>query len=92
MPETGQVIAFDRTARPLGFADISPIAIIIEMSRLISAPALVAIPLFTFAGYLMAESKTPERMVNVNAALFYSHVHSLWNSHHSSRRGHLSSY
>lgn len=53
-----------------GFADISPIAIIIEMSRLISAPALVAIPLFTFAGYLMAESKTPERLVNVNAALF----------------------
>lgn len=51
-------------------ADISPIAIIIEMSRLVSAPALVAIPLFTFAGYLMAESKTPERMVNLNVAIF----------------------
>ena len=51
-------------------ADVSPMAIIIEMSRLISAPALVAIPLFTFAGYMMAESKTPERLVNVNVAIF----------------------
>ncbi len=45
-------------------------AIIIQMSTLVSAPALVAIPLFTFAGYLMAESKTPERLVAVSQALF----------------------
>ncbi|OGP12370.1 MAG: C4-dicarboxylate ABC transporter [Deltaproteobacteria bacterium RIFCSPLOWO2_02_FULL_50_16] len=50
--------------------EIDTMAIIIEMLRLISAPALVAIPLFTFAGYMMAESNTPERLVNVSQALF----------------------
>lgn len=45
-------------------------AVIIQMTQLVSAPALVAIPLFTFAGYMMAESKTPERMVALNQALF----------------------
>jgi tripartite ATP-independent transporter DctM subunit len=40
------------------------------MYRLASAPTLVAIPLFTFAGYLMAESKTPERLVAVAKPLF----------------------
>ena len=39
--------------------------LIIEMSGVASAPALVAIPLFTFAGYLMAESQTPQRLVAV---------------------------
>lgn len=51
-------------------ADTDSMAIIIEMARLVEAPALVAIPLFTFAGYMMAESKTPERMVNLNTAFF----------------------
>ncbi|MHC4216380.1 MAG: TRAP transporter large permease subunit, partial [Planctomycetota bacterium] len=51
-------------------AGVDSMAIIIEMSRLVSFPALVAIPLFTFAGYMMAESRTPERMVNLNQALF----------------------
>ncbi len=37
--------------------------LIIEISGVASAPALVAIPLFTFAGYLMAESQTPHRLV-----------------------------
>jgi tripartite ATP-independent transporter DctM subunit len=45
-------------------------AVIIEMYRMASAPTLVAIPLFTFAGYLMAESKTPQRLVNLSRALF----------------------
>lgn len=45
-------------------------AVIIQMTQLVSAPALVAIPLFTFAGYMMAESKTPERMVGLSQALF----------------------
>ncbi len=44
-------------------------AVIIQMNTLVSAPALVAIPLFTFAGYMMAESKTPERLVAVSQAL-----------------------
>lgn len=50
-------------------ADINPSAIIIQMTQLVSAPALVAIPLFTFAGYMMAESKMPERLVNVSQTL-----------------------
>lgn len=55
----------------LGFhtVDINTSAIIIQMNQLVSAPALVAIPLFTFAGYMMAESKTPERLVAVSQAL-----------------------
>jgi tripartite ATP-independent transporter DctM subunit len=50
--------------------DINTSAIIIQMTQLVSAPALVAIPLFTFAGYMMAESKTPERLVAFSQALF----------------------
>lgn len=45
-------------------------AVIIEMYRMASAPTLIAIPLFTFAGYLLAESKTPERLVTLCRALF----------------------
>jgi len=47
--------------------DIS--TLIIEMNDVASAPALVAIPLFTFAGYVMAESGTPNRLVKVARAL-----------------------
>ncbi len=34
------------------------------------SPLLVTIPLFTFAGYLMAESGTPQRLVRVSRAFF----------------------
>jgi C4-dicarboxylate transporter, DctM subunit len=50
--------------------DIDSSAIIIEMYRLANAPALLAIPLFTFAGYLLSESDTPKRLVNISRALF----------------------
>ncbi len=33
-------------------------------------PYFVAIPLFTFAGYLLAESKAPQRLVNLSRELF----------------------
>lgn len=36
--------------------------------RFASSPILVTIPLFTFAGYLMAESKTPDRIVRAASA------------------------
>jgi len=36
--------------------------------RFSSSPILVTIPLFTFAGYLMAESKTPDRIVRAAGA------------------------
>ncbi len=45
-------------------------AVIIELFRLASQPVLLAIPLFTFAGYLLAESNTPKRLVNLSRALF----------------------
>lgn len=38
--------------------------IFIEFYRISSIPTLLAIPLFTFAGYLMAESNSPKRLVN----------------------------
>lgn len=48
---------------------ISSSAVIAEMSRLASSPILISIPMFTFAGYLFAESKTPERLVRLTSAL-----------------------
>jgi len=44
-------------------------AIMIEMYRLTNAPALLAIPLFTFAGYILSESNAPRRLVNLSRAL-----------------------
>jgi tripartite ATP-independent transporter DctM subunit len=47
------------------------IAILIgEITRLAQTPALSALPLFTLAGFLMAESKAPERLVDVAQSLF----------------------
>ena len=43
--------------------------VIAELTRLAEFPSLIAIPLFTFAGYLLAESKTPQRLVNLAQAL-----------------------
>lgn len=43
--------------------DIS--AVIIETARIGTSPVLITIPLFTFAGYIMAESGTPKRMINL---------------------------
>ncbi|MDA8243890.1 MAG: TRAP transporter large permease subunit [Elusimicrobia bacterium] len=51
-------------------ADIDSSAVIVEMLRLASLPALIAIPLFTFSGYLLAESKAPQRMLALAEALF----------------------
>ncbi|MCH8141022.1 MAG: TRAP transporter large permease subunit, partial [Proteobacteria bacterium] len=51
----------------LGFlaADI-PLAIVaIEVYRIVDTPLLVALPLFTYSGYMLAEAKTSERLVNV---------------------------
>ena len=51
-------------------AQIDSSAVIVEMLRLASLPALIAIPLFTFAGYVLAESKAPQRMLALAEALF----------------------
>jgi len=44
-------------------------AIIIEVHRLATTPVLVAIPLFTFAGYLLSESSAPRRLIRLADAL-----------------------
>ncbi|MBP1678256.1 MAG: putative C4-dicarboxylate transporter, large subunit [Bacteroidetes bacterium] len=49
---------------------ISPSVMLIDLTRIGTNPTLVAIPLFTFAGYLLAESKAPERLVDLARALF----------------------
>ena len=41
----------------------------VEFYRLAEMPMLVAIPLFTFAGYLLSESGAPTRLVNLSQAL-----------------------
>jgi len=50
------------------FAGIDPSAVAVEIFRLSSAPTLLTIPLFTFAGYIMAESKTPKRLLDLTDA------------------------
>ena len=52
------------------FAGIDITIVIVELYRLASIPILLAIPLFTFAGYLLAESNTPRRLVNLSRAFF----------------------
>ncbi|MEA3277694.1 MAG: TRAP transporter large permease subunit [Pseudomonadota bacterium] len=55
----------------LGFyregVDLSVVAI--EIYRLAETPVLLAIPLFTFAGYLLSESQAPQRLVRLSRAL-----------------------
>jgi len=51
-------------------AGIDSSAVIVEMLRLASLPALIAIPLFTFSGYMLAESRAPQRMLALAEALF----------------------
>jgi tripartite ATP-independent transporter DctM subunit len=55
----------------LGFhaAGQGGIAVAVEFYRLADMPALIAIPLFTLAGYLLAESRAPQRLVRVTQAL-----------------------
>ncbi len=50
-------------------AHIDTSAIMIEFYRLASAPTLSAIPLFTFAGFILAESGAPKRLVAVAQAV-----------------------
>jgi len=45
------------------------VAVAVEFYRLSDMPALIAIPLFTLAGYLLAESQAPRRLVRLTNAL-----------------------
>ncbi len=53
-------------------AGINPSVIMVDLNRIFMNPTLVAIPLFTFAGYMLAESKAPTRLVNLARAVFGS--------------------
>lgn len=46
-------------------ADISLMVIGIELYRIAETPLLMALPLFTFTGYLLSESNTSQRMLNL---------------------------
>ena len=55
----------------IGFytAEIDLSVIAIEFYRLAEIPILLAIPLFTFSGYLLSESGAPQRLVRVTQSL-----------------------
>ena len=44
--------------------------IVIELYRITDTPLLVALPLFTFSGYLLAEGNTSSRIVRLTSAFF----------------------
>jgi C4-dicarboxylate transporter, DctM subunit len=45
--------------------DVDLSVVIISIYRIAEMPVLLAIPLFTFAGYLLAESRAPQRLVRI---------------------------
>ncbi|MBL4681528.1 MAG: TRAP transporter large permease subunit [Pseudomonadales bacterium] len=47
------------------FSDIPLTVIVVEIYRLVDTPLLLALPLFTFAGYLLAESNLSSRLVRL---------------------------
>ena len=55
----------------LGFyiADVPLMIVAVELYRISDTPLLLALPLFTLAGYILAESNTSTRLVNVTQAL-----------------------
>lgn len=50
------------------FTGIETSAVAIEVFRIASVPTLVSIPLFTLAGFMLAESKSPQRIVRLAQA------------------------
>ena len=59
-------------ATALGFylSGIDLTVIVIEIYRIADTPLLVSLPLFAFAGYLLSETQTSQRLMNVTSALF----------------------
>ena len=66
------LIAVLMGAAMLGFlaAGIDLAAVPIEVYRIVDTPLLVALPLFTYAGYVLAEAKTSQRLVALVESLF----------------------
>jgi tripartite ATP-independent transporter DctM subunit len=59
-------------AAMLGFvaSDIDLTIVAIEVYRIVDTPLLMVLPLFTYSGYLLAEARTSERLVNLVQSLF----------------------
>ncbi len=66
------LIAVLMAAAMLGFmaAGIDLTVVAIEVYRIVDTPLLVALPLFTYAGYVLAEARTSERLVALVRSLF----------------------
>jgi tripartite ATP-independent transporter DctM subunit len=58
----GAIVGFARTG-------VDPMIVGMEVYRIAETPVLLAIPLFTFAGYLLGESRASQRLVRVSDAL-----------------------
>lgn len=52
------------------YSEIDLSVMAIELYRLADTPLLVALPLFTFAGYILSESNTSQRLVRLTQAFF----------------------
>ncbi len=50
-------------------AEIDSAAIFVELYRVASNPTLIAIPLFTFSGFILAHGKAPERLTRVSQTI-----------------------
>ncbi len=62
------IIAAAMTGFYIGDIDLSVMAI--ELYRIADTPILLALPLFTFAGYILSESNTSKRIVRLSQAFF----------------------
>ena len=62
------IIAAAMTGFYSGGIDLSVMAI--ELYRIADTPILLALPLFTFAGYILAETNTSKRLVRMTQAFF----------------------
>jgi C4-dicarboxylate transporter, DctM subunit len=52
-------------------AEIDSAAIFVELYRVASNPTLIAIPLFTFSGFILAHGKTPERLTRISQSILH---------------------
>ena len=59
-------------ATMLGFyaSDVDLSIIAVELYRIVDTPLLLALPLFSFAGYLLSAGRSSERLLNLARALF----------------------
>ena len=66
------LFAIIATSAMVGFHsnDTELMTIALELMSIAQMPILTAIPLFTFAGYLLSESKAPQRLVRLTNAMF----------------------